>query len=95
MCYVINGTDALEIVIEALQLPKESEIIVPANSLSSAEAVTITYKVICDINPYDYNINIEDIKKRITKNTSAIIAVHLYGQPCEINKLIEISKLLK
>ena len=95
---VANGTDALEIAIEALQLPKESEIIVPANSfISSAEAVTRNgHKVIfCDINPYDYNINIEDIKKRITKNTSAIIAVHLYGQPCEIDKLIEISKTFK
>ena len=63
---VANGTDALEIAIEALQLPKESEIIVPANSfISSAEAVTRNgHKVIfCDINPYDYNINIEDIKK--------------------------------
>jgi len=92
---VANGTDALEIAIEALELPKKSEIIVPANSfISSAEAVTRNgHKVVfCDINPTDYNISIDDIEKRITDNTSAIVAVHLYGQPCEIEKLIKISK---
>ena len=91
-----NGTDAIEIAIEALNLPNGSEIIVPANSfISSAEAVTRSgHKIVwCDVNPDDYTLNIDDVKKRITLNTSAIIAVHLYGHPCNMDPLLELSKL--
>lgn len=90
-----NGTDALEIVIEALNLPKGGEIIVPANSfIASAEAVSRTgHKIVfCDANSDDYTINIEDVKKRITNNTSAIMAVHLYGHPCDMDPLLEVAK---
>ena len=90
-----NGTDALEIAIEALNLPKDSEIIVPANSfIASAEAVSRTgHKIVfCDANSDDYTINIEDVKKRITNNTSAIMAVHLYGHPCDMDPLLEIAQ---
>jgi len=90
-----NGTDALEIAIEALNLPKGSEIIVPANSfISSAEAVYRTgHKIVfCDVNSGDYTISIEDVKNRITENTSAIIAVHLYGHPCDMDLLLKITK---
>lgn len=89
-----NGTDALEIAIEALDLPKESEIIVPANSfIASAEAVTRSgHKVVfCDANSDDYTINIKDLKRRITPNTSAIMAVHLYGHPCDMDALLSIA----
>jgi dTDP-4-amino-4,6-dideoxygalactose transaminase len=90
-----NGTDALEIAIEALKLPLGSEIVVPANSfISSAEAVTRSgHKVVfCDTNEDDYTINIEDLEKRITPNTAAIIAVHLYGHPCDMDALIGVAK---
>jgi len=89
-----NGTDALEISIEALDLPIGSEIIVPANSfIASAEAVERAgHRVVfCDIDPDDYTISIEDLKKRVTSKTSAIIAVHLYGHPCDMDSLISIS----
>ncbi len=89
-----NGTDALEIAIESLDLPKGSDIIVPANSfIASAEAVTRTgHKIIfCDVNSDDYTINIKDLESRVTPNTSAIIAVHLYGHPCDMDSLIAIS----
>ena len=90
-----NGTDALEIAIEALNLPKNSEIIVPANSfISSSEAVTRNgHKVVfCDVKQDDYTIDIADLKNRISKNTRAIIAVHLYGHPCDMDELLKISK---
>jgi len=85
-----NGTDALEIAIEALNLEKDSEIIVPANSfVASSEAVTRAgcKVVFCDVNSDDYTINISDAKARITGNTSAIIAVHLYGHPCDMDSI--------
>jgi len=90
-----NGTDALEIAIEALDLPARSEIIVPANSfISSAEAVTRAgHKIqFCDVNSDDYTINLADLKKRINKNTSAIMAVHLYGHPCDMDGLLDLQK---
>ena len=92
---VANGTDALEIAIEALQLPKPSEIIIPGNSfIASAESVTRSgHKVVfCDVNQDDYTIDVDDVKKRINSNTSAIMAVHLYGHPCDMDSLSELAK---
>ncbi len=90
-----NGTDALEIAIEALDLPKGSEIIVPANSfIASAEAVIRTgHKVVfCDVNSDDYTISASDVKNRVNSKTSAIIAVHIYGHPCDMDLLLNIAK---
>lgn len=90
-----NGTDALEIAIESLDLPKGSEIIVPANSfIASSEAITRTgHKVVfCDCDKENYTISISSLKSKITKNTKAIIAVHLYGHPCDMDELLSIAK---
>jgi len=90
-----NGTDAIEIAIEALDLPSGSEIIVPANSfIASSEAVTRQgHKVIfADADPESYVISVDDIKERITQKTKAIIAVHLYGHPCDMDPLIDLAK---
>ena len=89
-----NGTDALEMAVKSLQLRKNSEIIVPNNTwISTAEAVVNNgIKVIfCDVDLRDYSICINDLKKKINSNTSAIIPVHLYGNPAnmgEIKKII-------
>jgi dTDP-4-amino-4,6-dideoxygalactose transaminase len=93
-----NGTDALEIAIEALNLKKGSEVIVPANTwISTAEAVTRSgLKVVfCDVSLKDYTINIDDLKKKITKKTSAIMVVHLYGYPADLKKIKSIIKKRK
>ncbi len=91
---VANGTDALEIAIEALNMPTGSEIIVPANSfIASAEAVTRQgHKVVfTDADADSYVISIEDLKKRITPKTKAIMAVHLYGHPCDMDALFDLA----
>lgn len=91
-----NGTDGLEIVLEALNLTKNSEIIVPANSfISTAEAVTRTgHKVVfCDCNKDNYTISIPSLKSKITPKTKAIMAVHLYGHPCDMDEILDIAKL--
>ena len=85
-----NGTDALEISIESLELPSNSEILVPANSfIATAEAVTRSgHKVIfVDIDPSKYCIDVNHARRLITPNTKAIIMVHLYGQPCDIDNV--------
>jgi dTDP-4-amino-4,6-dideoxygalactose transaminase len=87
---VANATDGLEIAVEALNLPPKSEIIVPANSfIASAEAVTrVGHRVVfADIDPETYGIDLADLEKRITSHTRAVIAVHLYGQPCQLPEL--------
>jgi dTDP-4-amino-4,6-dideoxygalactose transaminase len=90
-----NGTDALEIAIEALNIPNNSEIIVPANSfIASSEAVTRSgHKVVfADVDIESYVISIEDVRKRITSKTKAIVAVHLYGHPCDMDELNKLAK---
>ena len=92
---VANGTDALEIAIEALELPDKSEIIVPANSfIASSEAVTRQgHKVVfADADSESYVLSIDDVKKRITPKTRAIMAVHLYGHPCDMDALFELAE---
>jgi dTDP-4-amino-4,6-dideoxygalactose transaminase len=92
---VANGTDALEIAIKSLNLKKGSEIIVPNNTwISTAEAVVNNgFKlVLCDINLDDYLICLNDLKKKINNKTSAIIPVHLYGNPVNIKNIKKIIK---
>lgn len=91
---VANGTDALEIAIEALELPPQSEIIVPGNSfIASAEAVTRAgHRVVfCDCNETDYCLEPKDVARRITRRTKAIVAVHLYGHPADMAAIDELA----
>ncbi len=90
-----NGTDALEIALESLGIEKESEVIVPANSfIASSEAVTRSgYNVVfCDCDPYNYTISIDSIRSKITPKTKAIMAVHLYGHPCNMDEVLALAK---
>jgi dTDP-4-amino-4,6-dideoxygalactose transaminase len=92
---VANGTDAIEIAIEALDLPTGSEIIVPANSfISSSEAVTRSgHRVVfADAEPGTYGLDLADVRRRITPRTSAVIVVHLYGHPANMDALGELAR---
>ena len=87
-----NGTDALEIALEALNLPNGAEVIVPANSfIATSEAVTRSgYRVVfCDCNPEDYTIDLGSARSKLTSRTKAMIVVHLYGQPCDMDAVME------
>ena len=89
-----NGTDALEVALWTLNLPKGSEVIIPANTfIATAEAVSRNgLKVrFVDCNKY-YQINTKSLEEHINKNTSAIIAVHLYGHPANMKKILKIAK---
>lgn len=90
-----NGTDAIEIVLEALALPNGSEVIVPANSfIASSEAVTRQglRVVFADVDPLTYTLDPGDVRRRVTSKTRAIIAVHLYGHPCRMDELLAICR---
>jgi dTDP-4-amino-4,6-dideoxygalactose transaminase len=88
-----NGTDALEIALTSLELPLNSEIVVPANTfVATAEAVIRSgHKVIfADVDEETYLINGKTLASAITPNTKAVIAVHLYGQSCDIGSIKEV-----
>ncbi len=90
-----NGTDALFIVLKCLGIGSGDEVLVPANSfIATSEAVTQAgaRPVFVDINPSTYNIDIDRIEQRITKNTKAIIPVHLYGQPADMNPILSLAE---
>jgi len=90
-----NGTDALFIALKCLGIGAGDEVITAANSfVATAEAIKLTGAevVFVDCCPRTYNMNFEGIENKINNRTKAIIPVHLYGQPVEINKLQEISK---
>lgn len=89
-----NGTDALEISIEALKLPP-GEIIVPGNSfIASSEAVTRSgHRVVfADADPGCYTINAETVKTKLSAKTVAMMPVHLYGHPCDMDGLVTLAK---
>ena len=93
-----NGTDAIEIALRSLDLDKNSEVIVPANSfIASSEAITnVGLKIsFCDCEKDNYTIDIKDLKRKINKNTKAIIVVHLYGHIADMDKINKIAKKYK
>ena len=88
-----NGTDSLEILLVAMGIQPGDEVIVPAISwISTAEAVTTAggIPVFVDIDE-DFLIDISKIEERITPRTKAIIPVHLYGNPVDMNALMAIA----
>ncbi|MDP8218256.1 MAG: DegT/DnrJ/EryC1/StrS family aminotransferase [Candidatus Theseobacter exili] len=90
---VANGTDAIYITLKALGVGKGDEVITVANSwISTSETISQTgaRPVFVDIDPDYYTIDHRLIEEKITKNTKAILPVHLFGQPAEIIKIKKI-----
>ncbi len=90
-----SGTSSLSLSLEGLGVKPKDEVIVQANTFfASAEAVCNVgaVPVFVDINKEDYTVNIDCIKKAISNKTKAIIGVHLYGVPFDIDSVLEISK---
>jgi len=90
-----NGLDALIISLRTLGIGEGDEVIVPSNtyiaSLLAVSAVGAT-PVLVEPRLETYNINPDNIEVAITSKTKAILPVHLYGQACEMDKIIAIAK---
>lgn len=95
---VSSGTDALFLALLSLSIGKGDEVIVP-DFTYIATALSVSYTganpVFVDIDEKTYNIDVEKIEKAITKNTRAIIPVHLYGQPANMPEIINIARRYK
>jgi len=91
---VASGTDALHLALLTLNIGKDDEIITAANTFV-ATVLSISYvgakPVLVDIDPKTYNIDLNKIEEKVTPNTKAIIPVHLYGRPVDMEKLITIA----
>lgn len=90
-----NGTDAITIALKSLNIGNNDEVITAANSFfATSEAITNAGAkvVFVDCLPETYTIDYSKIEEKITNNTKAIIPVHLYGYPAEMDKICEIAK---
>lgn len=92
---VDNGSDGLVLALLALGIGKGDEVITPVNSfISTTFAITEVgaRPVFVDIDPKTHQLNVEQVKKKISRKTKAILPVHLYGSPCQIDVLEEMGK---
>lgn len=89
-----NGLDALHIILNAYGIGEGDEVIVPANTFI-ATALAVSYAgatpVFVDVEEKTYNIDPEQVEKKITEKTKAIIAVHLYGRLADMKKISQIA----
>lgn len=92
---VFNGTVAIHLAMVALGLKEGDEVIVPTFTyVASANPILMVgaTPVFVDSLKEGWQMDPEDVKRRITPKTKAIVAVHLYGHPCDMDAIMEIAK---
>jgi len=92
---VASGTDALRLALEALEVGAGDEVITtPFTFVATAEMISQTgaVPVFADIDPATFNLDPADVERRITPRTKAIIVVHLYGHPADMDAISAIAK---
>ncbi len=90
-----NGTDALQIALMALELKPGDEVIVPAFTyVASAEVIGLLglTPVMVDVDYDTFNVTVDNIKKALSPRTKAIIPVHLFGQSCDMEPILNFAK---
>ncbi len=92
---VVNGTSALHLALTALDIgPKDEVITTPFTFIASSNSILFTgaIPVFVDVDPETYNIDPEKIENSITKNTKAIMPVHIFGNPCDMGAIKDIAE---
>ncbi|MCX5790770.1 MAG: DegT/DnrJ/EryC1/StrS family aminotransferase [Elusimicrobia bacterium] len=92
---VANGTDALRMAFIASGIKKGDEVITtPFTFIATSETITQVgaTPVFADIDPVTFNLDPKSVEKKITPKTRAIVPVHLYGMPCDMDALMAIAK---
>ena len=89
-----NGTDALQVALMALDLKPGDEVIVPAFTfVASIEVIALLgyTPVAADVDPGTFNMNINQLESLISPRTKAIMPVHLFGQCCDMEKIMDLA----
>jgi perosamine synthetase len=92
---VSNGSAALDIAIKALNIGAGDEVIMPAFTIISPTQSVVTAgatPVLVDSDPLTWNINVDLIEAKITKKTKAILVVHIYGLPVDMDPILDLAK---
>lgn len=95
---VCNGSMALEAAVAALDIEPGDEVIMPTFTIISCAAAVVRSRaipVLVDVNPQTWNMEVEQVKAKITSKTAAIMIVHIYGLPVDIEPLLELAKNYK
>lgn len=90
---VSNGSAALDIGVKALGLGKGDEVIMPAFTIISPAQSVVTagaVPVLVDSDPITWNMDVTQIEAKITPKTKAILVVHIYGLPVDMNPVLEL-----
>ena len=90
-----NGTDALQIALMALSLKPGDEVICPSFTyVATAEVISLLglTPVMTDVDPDTFNLTADIIRPHITNKTKAIVPVHLYGQSCDMEEIMDLAK---
>jgi dTDP-4-amino-4,6-dideoxygalactose transaminase len=90
-----SGTQALHTSVEALGIGAGDEVITSPYTDPGTIASILCSRalpVLADLDPESYNLDPEDVERRITENTRAIMPVHMMGQPCHMERIMEIAK---
>lgn len=88
-----SGLDALQIAFRVLNIKENDEVIVCSNAyIACVMGITMNGATPVFVEPDEYdNLDADKIEEKITENTKAILAVHLYGQSCQMDKIMEIA----
>ncbi len=92
---VSNGSVALDVAMGVIDLQQGDEVIIPSFTIiSCAQAIVAKggIPVLVDINPDDWQMNVQQIEARITDRTKAILVVHLYGHPADMDPILSMAK---
>lgn len=92
---VANGSVALEAAVKALDLGPGDEVILPTFTIISCAAAIVragATPVLVDSEPDTWNMDLNDVERKITRNTRAVMAVHMYGLPVDMEALLAITQ---
>ena len=94
---VANGTAALQVAVRALELPRKSKVVLPTFTIISCARAIIDsdcIPVFVDVDENDWNISTESVLEVIDDDTSAVMIVHMYGHPVDLDPIAEVTEQL-
>jgi perosamine synthetase len=92
---VANGTCALDVAVKALRIGEGDEVIIPTFTIISCAAAVVragATPVVVDCDPVTWNMTAEAVEQRITPRTKAIMVVHIYGLPVDMDPIIDLAR---